>query len=304
MLSDREPGAVTVSPKRGLPERRRMRHDRHFVDELTHRMGEGFGRMIPVDRISSNVDQPRQHVGDLADLISSISAHGILEPLLVRRRGGGAYELVSGERRFHAAVAAGLTEVPCVELEISDQAALEIALIENLQRRDLSAFEEAEGFQTLIRKYGYTHEQVADAVGKSRVTVTESLKLLDMPEQIRDECRHADIDAKGMLLEIAKAPTEDAMRNLLREIVEEKIDRARLRERRRQLEEETPPVDDDHDSTPPARRKPYVVRFKVPEREFTVSLSFRTEAEPETTDVIQALEDLLRELREDQTETD
>jgi ParB family chromosome partitioning protein len=137
-----------------------MRHDRHFVDELTQRMGEGIGRMIPISSISSNTDQPRTNLGDLDDLVASIAKHGILEPLLVRKSGRG-YELVSGERRFHAAVRVGLTEVPCVELSVSDGHALEIALIENLQRKDLSAFEEAEGYRTLIEKYDYTHAQVA-----------------------------------------------------------------------------------------------------------------------------------------------
>jgi ParB family chromosome partitioning protein len=182
-----------------------MRHDRHFVDELTQRMGEGIGRMVRITAITSNQDQPRSNLGDLDDLQSSINAHGVLEPLLVRNLGEGRYELVSGERRFHAAMAAGLTEVPCIELTVNDQQALEIALIENLQRKDLTAFEEGEGYLTLIDKYGYTHEEVSVAVGRSRVTVTEALTMLRIPDEIRDLCRHADITAKGMLLEIAKA---------------------------------------------------------------------------------------------------
>jgi ParB family chromosome partitioning protein len=179
-----------------------MRHDRHFVDELAQRMGEGIGRMVRITAITSNQDQPRSSLGALEDLQSSIDKHGVLEPLLVRRLDDGRYELVSGERRFHAAMAVGLTEVPCIELEVSDQLALEIALIENLQRKDLTAFEEADGYRTLIDKYDYTHEEVGQAVGRSRVTVTESLRLLAIPESIRDLCRHADITAKGVLLEI------------------------------------------------------------------------------------------------------
>ncbi len=190
----------------GLPARRRMRHDRHYVDELvTPRSGDGFGVMVRVTQISSNRDQPRTNLGDLADLVASIRRHGVLEPLLVRQRSDGGHELISGERRFHAAMMAGLDEVPCVELEIKDQEALEIALIENLQRKDLTPFEEADGFTTLIDTYSYTHEEVAAAVGRSRVTVTETLKLLVIPPEIRDACRHADITAKGMLLEIARA---------------------------------------------------------------------------------------------------
>ncbi|HSM43481.1 MAG TPA: ParB/RepB/Spo0J family partition protein, partial [Acidimicrobiia bacterium] len=153
-----------------------MRHDRHFVDELTHRMGEGgLGRMVRTTSISSNQDQPRASLGNLENLTASIARHGVLEPLLVRRKmDSPGYELISGERRFHAAVEAGLTEVPCIELTVTDQQALEIALVENLQRQDLTAFEEAEGFFALVSKYGYTHDQVAQAVGRSRVTVSES----------------------------------------------------------------------------------------------------------------------------------
>lgn len=287
------------NPKAGLPANRRMRHDRHFVDELAQRMGEGIGRMVRITAITSNQDQPRSSLGALEDLQSSIDKHGVLEPLLVRRLDDGRYELVSGERRFHAAMAVGLTEVPCIELEVSDQLALEIALIENLQRKDLTAFEEADGFRTLISKYEYTHEEVGQAVGRSRVTVTESLRLLAIPEAIRDLCRHADITAKGVLLEIARAPDENAMECLVREIVEDQLDRSELRQRRSELE------DDDSSATPRAPggppRKPFLVRFRNPERSYSVSLSFRTESQPEPKQVLEALRELVRELESELT---
>ena len=124
------------SGNRGLPKKRLMRHDRHFVDELAQRMGEGIGRMVRVTNIVSNQDQPRTSLGDFSDLVRSIQKHGVLEPLLVRKGERGQYELVSGERRFHAAMQAELTEVPCIELQVSDSHALEIALIENLQRQN------------------------------------------------------------------------------------------------------------------------------------------------------------------------
>ena len=133
---------------------------------------------------------------------------------------------------------AGLDEVPCVELEIKDQEALEIALIENLQRKDLTPFEEAEGFTTLIDTYSYTHEEVAAAVGRSRVTVTETLKLLVIPPEVRNACRHADITAKGMLLEIARAGDAESMLALVQQIVEERLDRAELRRRRQENQEQ------------------------------------------------------------------
>jgi len=269
-----------------------MRHDRHYVDELvTPRSSEGFGLMIRVSRISSNRDQPRTNLGNLDDLVSSIKRHGVLEPLLVRQRPDGGYELISGERRFHAAMVAGLDEVPCVELELADEEALEIALIENLQRKDLTPFEEAEGFATLIDSYHYTHEQVAEAIGRSRVTVTETLKLLVIPREVRDACRHADINAKSILLEIARAPDAEAMLSLVRQIVEDRLDREELR-RRRQAGEG---VSEDDGET--HRTRPYIVRFRPSDdRPFGVSMSFRTESEPEPRDVIEALQTLIREI--------
>ncbi|MEX1311496.1 MAG: ParB/RepB/Spo0J family partition protein [Candidatus Sulfomarinibacteraceae bacterium] len=276
--------------KIGLPRRRRMRHDRHYVDELvTPRSGEGFGVMVRVTHISSNRDQPRTSLGNLDDLVSSIERHGVLEPLLVRARTDGGYELISGERRFHAALRAGLEEVPCVELELEDQEALEIALIENLQRKDLTAFEEAEGFATLIESYKYTHEEVALAVGRSRVTVTETLKLLEIPTEVRDACRHADINAKSMLLEIARAGDTAAMLSLVQQIVEDRIDRAELRRRRQ--------ADGGNEAGSGSAVKPFIVRFRASDdRPFGVSLSFRTESEPEPRDVINALRTLIREI--------
>jgi ParB family chromosome partitioning protein len=271
-----------------------MRHDRHYVDELvTPRTGEEFGLSVRVTQISSNRDQPRTNLGDLGDLVASIGRHGVLEPLLVRGRPDGGYELISGERRFHAAMMAGLDEVPCVVLELSDQEALEIALIENLQRKDLTAFEEAEGFTTLIETYNYTHQEVAEAVGRSRVTVTETLKILQIPPEVREACRHADINAKSTLLEIARAPDPEAMLSLVRQIVEDRLDRAELRRRRREGDVEP----DDASTGGGATRKPFIVRFRASdERPFGVSLSFRTEAEPAPEDVVEALRSLIREI--------
>lgn len=284
---------VAGKSKAGLPPNRRMRHDRHFVDELAQRMGEGIGRMVRITAITANQDQPRSSLGDLEDLQSSINTHGVLEPLLVRPLDDGRYELVSGERRFHAAMAVGLAEVPCIELRVTDQQALEIALIENLQRKDLTAFEEADGYKTLIAKYDYTHEQVAQAVGRSRVTVTETLRLLRIPDSIRDLCRHADIAAKGILLEIAKAADLDTMAQLIREIVENRLDRAAIRQRRAQLD--NPNSDSDTRESAQVRR-PFMVRFRDPDRTFSMSLSFRTETEPEPRQVINALREVIREI--------
>lgn len=297
-------------PKRGLPQRRRMRHDRHFVEELARRSGEGIGRMIPVDAIVSSDRQPRTNLGDLSDLVDSIGRLGVLEPLLVRRieDAGGRYELVSGERRFHAALQAGLEEIPCIELDVDQQHALEVALIENLQRLDLSAFEEAEGFRTLIDRYGYTHQQVGDAVGRSRVTVTETLSLLRIPQPVRDLCRHADITAKGMLLQLARQQDVDTMKGLLQEIVEKRLNRGDLRQLTGGAESPNADTNGNDAEAVPAsagstgKSRPFVVRFTDPDRPVRVSLSFGGDEEragkaPAPEDVINLLEDLIARIR-------
>ncbi len=284
-----------------------MRHDRHFVDELTVRGTEAtIGRMVSISRLVSSLDQPRNNLGDITDLTASIRSHGVLEPLLVRRSkaGDGTFELISGERRLHAATDAGLTEVPCIELDVSDEQAVEIALIENLQRKDLSAFEEAEGFMTLIEKHDYTHERVAEAVGRSRVTISEALKLLAIPPATRDLCRHADITAKGILLEIAKAPSHDAMNILVDEIARLGLDRDDVRRRRQELaggddETGTEAVDGESALAAQRRQKPFVMRFRNPDQGFSVALSFRAGLDPEPQVVIAALEAMIQDLQDD-----
>ncbi len=280
-----------------------MRHDRHFVEELAQRMGEGIGRMIPISKIISNQDQPRSALGSIHDLVTSIKAHGILEPLLIRKHPDhpGTYELISGERRFHAALEAGLSELPCIELDVSDHHALEIALIENLQRKDLAPFEEAEGFQTLIDKYGYTHQQVAQAVGRSRVTITETLQLLNLPQDVRDACRHADITAKGLLLEIAKAGDAASMLSLVQAYANGGVDRADLRHLRKELEDDAgdtaEPTTSQHQKTPAPR--PFIFRYRHPDKRFSISLRFKAASDepPRPTQIISALEELIADLR-------
>jgi ParB family chromosome partitioning protein len=189
-----------------------MRHDSHFVDALSSRFGASLGRWIPLEEIETNPEQPRTNVGDLAELAKSIEARGVLEPLLVRPIGDNRYRIIAGERRFRAAMEAGLTEVPCIEFDVPENEVIEIALIENLHRKDLHPFEEAEGYAGLVNRHGYTQQRIADAVGKSRVSITEALSLLDLPEDIREECRRADIHARTVLLQIARLKDPDLMR--------------------------------------------------------------------------------------------
>lgn len=284
-----------MSSRRGLPDFRKMRHDRHFVEELASKSVVGVGIMLPVSQIETNREQPRTNLGDLSDLTESIRRRGVLEPLLVRQVAPGKYQLVAGERRFHAAVAAGLSEVPCVELSLSDQEALEVALVENLQRRDLNPFEEAEGYRTLVEKYGYTHEQVAQAVGKSRTSITESLSLLNIPPAIRDLCRHADITAKSKLLIIARARSIDEMERLVQAVLEEGADREALRAL--QGKEAAPPSESKETVTPPPGFRPIQLRYRPsPTAPVRVSL---TVARPGVSkeEILQALEELIAKLR-------
>ena len=193
-----------MSKRRGLPVESHMRHDSHFVESLSERFGPSLGRQIAIDEIETNPDQPRRSVGDLEELRMSIESKGVLEPILVRPMPSGRFRIIAGERRFRAAMEAGLAEVPCIELDVPDNEVMEIALVENLHRRDLHPFEEAAGYASLAEKHGYTQQKIASTVGKSRVSVTEAMSLLDIPEDLREKCRRADIDARSVLLEIAK----------------------------------------------------------------------------------------------------
>jgi ParB family chromosome partitioning protein len=200
-----------VSKRRGLPETSRMRHDSHFVDQLVRADELPVGRRIAIHLIEANPDQPRSVMGDLSELTKSIVDKGVLEPILVRPRGDGRFTIISGERRFRASLDAGLAEIPCIEMDVPDNELLEITLIENLQRKDLSPFEEAEGYKALQERHGYTHEQIADAVGKSRVTITEALSISRLPDRVQAECRRADIESRSFLLELGRLKDEDLM---------------------------------------------------------------------------------------------
>jgi ParB family chromosome partitioning protein len=279
--------------KRGLPVRVKMRHDTHFVEELNARHEAPVGRMIPLSAIEPDPGQPRSTMGDLADLVCSIREKGVLEPILVRPRpgdpdsgpSGALFRIISGERRYRAAQEAGLYEVPAIEMEVSDEEALEIALIENLQRKDLTPFEEAEGYRLLAESHGYTHEEIGEAVGKARTVVTESLSLLQMPPQVRDTVQALAITSKSLLLEVLKMGSETEMIDLLEEVARRGLNRDDLRQRLRRER-----------GGRSGRRKPYVFRFKAPDKTFSLSLTFR-QSEVDEQDLVRALEQILADLR-------
>lgn len=253
--------------KRGLPSGLRMRHDAHYVEELAQHRPTPVGRMIALDKLDPNPDQPRVEIGDLTELTASIVEKGVLEPLLVKpSRLSGRWMIIAGERRWRAAREAGIREVPCIEMDIDDRAVAEIALIENMQRKDLTPWEEADGLRALCERFGYTHEEVARKVGKSRSTVTEALSISSLPEDVRERCRRADISAKTLLLEIVRQPDEESMRRVTKEIVLRGMTRDEARASRRAST-------GDHQSG--NTLKPFTFRYVPPGREFRLELRFR-----------------------------
>ena len=188
-----------------------MRHDSHYVEELS-KPNKTFGKIISINLLEPNPAQPRVEIGSLDELSDSIKEKGILEPILVKPlHASGTYLIIAGERRWRAANLAGLREVPCIELDLDDQSVAEIALIENLQRKDLTLWEEADGLAALKQKFGYKHEDIAKKISKSRSTVTELLSVAGIPDQIRAKCRDQNIYSKSTLLEIARQFDENAM---------------------------------------------------------------------------------------------
>ncbi len=282
----------SAAKKRGLPTSRRMRHDTHFVEELTARHQVPVGKMVPLAVIEPDPNQPRSAMGDLEELVGSIRERGILEPILVRPvtdsgEHGPSLRIIAGERRFRAAQEAGLYEVPVIEMDVSEQEALEIALIENLQRKDLTPFEEAEGYRALAELHQYTHEKISQAVGKSRTVITESLALLQMPHAVRQTVNALDLTSKSLLREVLKAKTEDEMLELLDEVATHGLNRDDLRDRLRKKKAR---------AGTSSRRKPFVFKFRAPDKTYSLSLSFR-QAEVDKSDLILALEQILSELR-------
>lgn len=271
--------------KRGLPDRAKMRHDAHFVEELARRSVTHIGSMIPLELIDPNPDQPRSQLGNLDELTASVQEKGVLEPILVRTKENGRYEIISGERRFRAATAAGLDEIPALELDADDREVLEIALIENIQRKDLTPFEEAEGFMVLQQKFGYTHERISQIIGKSRTTITETLQLNEIPDRVRALCRQAGITNKSMLVQIARAGNEDAMVELVARIAAGELDRAELRQQTSRKPEQKKA----------GRPKNYVFALKDKSLPFQFNMTFK-KSQVEKQEIIDALREVLKRL--------
>lgn len=273
-------------PRRGLPSAVKMRHDQHYVEALAASAGVPLGRMVPIDQVDPNPDQPRQVMGDLSELMASIAEKGIIEPLIVRQRRG-RFQIVAGERRYQAAVRLALAEVPVVIRDVSDDEMIEIALIENLQRKDLSPFEEAEALHTLVREHGFRHEDLARRIGRSRTSVTESLALHAMPEDVRELCRLADIASKSLLLQVVRQGDAQKMVAFVEQLTR---GGAPTREHARAVAARQ------GDKQKPGRPRAFVFKYVPPAKSFNLSLKFR-KSEVERDEIISALTEIIEELR-------
>jgi ParB family transcriptional regulator, chromosome partitioning protein len=253
-----------VSKRIGLPVTLKMRHDAHYVEQLTSFSGAAVGRMIPIDKIRPNPEQPRKALGDLRELSDSIREKGVLEPLLVRfMPRDDIYYIISGERRYHASREAGLRELPCIEKIADDAETLELALIENLQRKDLTAFEEADGLHRLAEQFAYTHEDIARKIAKARSSVTEILSLRNIPEHIRRHCIERGIVSKSLLLEVARQPNERKMEEAVQRIVRGGLTRDEARKERRE------------EKTSGPRAQPFIFNFQPENESFRLRMQFR-----------------------------
>jgi ParB family chromosome partitioning protein len=264
----------------GLPEARRMRHDSHFVDEVTSQRSEAIGRMLDIRRVQPNPHQPRKDFGDLSEMVVSIKEKGILEPILVRSHDG-AYQIIAGERRYQSAKLAGLTRIPCIEVDVDARGMLEISLIENLQRRDLTPFEESAAIQRLCDQFRYTHEEIARKLGKSRTVITEILSLNRIPDDVQERCRQADIVSKSMLLQIVRLPTAEEMHAMIDKIHSEGMTREEARDYKREQRQ--------------TKRRNFTYRFKPEDRDYRFTLTF-ARPDVERTELIQTLQEILKQL--------
>jgi len=271
--------------KRGLPQRSVMRADSHYVEELTRRSGRHIGSMLPLEFIEPNAEQPRTQLGNIEELAASVREKGVLEPILVRLIGPNRYQIISGERRYRAATMAGLDEIPAIELDVDDKEQLEIALIENIQRKDLTAFEEAEGLAVLQEKFGYTHDRISQVIGKSRTTVTETLLINDIPDRIRAMCREAGISNKSVLVQVARAGNEEAMEQVVRAFAAGELSRADLRKQTAAKPE----------PKKAGRPKNFVFQVKDKSLPFSLNLAFK-KPNVDKSEVIEAVRELLRRL--------
>jgi len=268
-------------PRRGLPENTRMRHDAHYVEALAASSGAPVGRMVPIGQIDPNPDQPRQMMGDLSELMASIAEKGILEPLIVRQQRG-RFQIIAGERRYQASVQVGLEEIPVIIRDVDDRELIELALIENIQRKDLTAFEEADSIGALSEKFEYTHEELAKRLGKSRTAITELLALNIITSDVKKFCILADISSKSLLLQIAREKDPSKMLLLAEKIAKGGMTRAEVRRGKVSKAQKV--------------AKPFAFKYVSPSKSYKFRLDFQ-KSRVNREELIETLEEILVELR-------
>jgi len=276
--------SVQKIKRSGLPETIVMRHDDHFVDLISARVTGPRIRMITLDKIDPNPRQARSELGNIEELMASIKEKGVLEPILVRPKND-RYEIIAGERRYIASKNIGKKDIPCIEMDVRDNEALELALIENLQRKDLDVFEEADGLKALIDIYSYNHNQLAEKIGKARSTITEIINVARIPKGLREICKSHDINSRSTLIEIAKLEKEQDMEKLIKEITERGLRREDTRELSRKLKGK-------HKTT-----KPFIFSYTPQQNDY---YHLRIEFKKHTVnkdEIIEVLEDILAILK-------
>ena len=268
----------------GLPETVAMKHDGHFVDLISARSLGPRIRMIPIEKIDPNPHQARCELGNIGELQDSIKSKGILEPILVRAKGS-RFEIIAGERRFIASKNIGLKELPCIDMDVEDNEAMEIALIENLQRKDLDIFEEADGLQALADIHQYHHQQISEKIGKARSTITEILSIAKIPKNVRDIIRETGVFSRSTIIEIAKQKSEEDMLKLAREIVDRRLTREDTRDLAKYLKGKT------------KKLKYYVYNFVPGDTDkFRLRLEFKKQTVSKQ-EIIDVLQEIINQIR-------
>jgi len=274
---------VQKAKKTGLPDDITMRHDNHYVDLIEEKLYGPRIRMISINKIDPSPHQARTELGDIEELMASIKEKGILQPIIVREKNG-RYEIIAGERRCIAAKNVGLKDVPCIEMNVSDNEAMELALIENLQRKDLNVFEEADGLNALADMYGYSHKQISEKIGKARSTITEIISISKIPKQIRNMCGEFSIKSRGTIIEIAKQENEENMYRLITEIKKRELKREDTRDLSKVIKGKEKKIDK------------YVYKYEEKDKSFKIKIEFKQQRVTKD-EIVQILEKLIKKLR-------
>lgn len=285
-----------MAKQRGLPETKRMRHDAHFVDRLAERPSDAVGRQITIERVKPSPNQPRRHFDGIAELVISVQEKGILEPLLVRAMEDGTFEIIAGERRYRAALEAGLSRIPCIELDVDDRGCLEISLVENIQRRNLTPFEEADAIAQMRDRFNFKHDQIARMLGRSRTSITEILSLASIPEDIRTLCHQAGISSKSTLLQLARMADEDDMRRMLAAVRSGEVS---TRDDARRMAREDGAQERGGERSGSTEHRPGGFIFKVrrPDQKFSMTIRFPQREDVPRDELIKTLQEIIKELR-------